>query len=139
MPKRNTYSKEDLTKIGYRVAKIRTDLCDENNTLFAERLKIAKQTASGLCSGEKSVGKKTIEKILQAFPQVSRTWLVLGEGPMLLADSGSQVINGDGNHHNTNNSVSDRLLAVIEQDQIERLRLMAIIENLIMQGDEKRQ
>lgn len=130
MPKKIIYTSEELKKIGYRVAKIRTDLCGENNNLFAEKLKVAKQTASGLCSGEKSVGKKTIDKILAAFPEVSRAWLVLGEGPMLVADNGAQVIRGDNNHHNTTNSVNDRLLSIIEQDQRERLELLAIISKL---------
>jgi len=82
MTRKTTYSDEELTKIEYRIAKIRKELCEDNNTLFAEKLGIAKQTASNLCGGKKSVGKRTVDKILNTFPTISKKWLLLGEGCM---------------------------------------------------------
>lgn len=93
MARKKTYTPEELTKIGNRIAKIRTDFCDENNTSFAQSLGIAKQTASNLVNGDKYPGKKTIRRILDAFPDVSERWLTLGEGPMLNRDVN---ITGDG-------------------------------------------
>ena len=131
MAKKTIYTDEELHKIGYRVAKIRTDFCDDNNTLFAERLGMSKQTASGLCNGTKSVGKQTIEKILAAFPQVSRSWLVVGEGNMLKGDNSNQTNVGDHNSNSGNiTNVDERLLDMLEKNQIERLELLSIIKNL---------
>ena len=130
MGKKTIYSVEELKKIGYRIAKIRTELCAENNTLFAEKLNIAKQTASNICNGERSIGKKTIEKILDVFPQVNRAWLILGEGDMLKSDGNSQTITGNNNHHNSNSNIDSRLLKMLEDSQQERLKLLTIIENL---------
>lgn len=129
MTKKTTYSEEELTKIENRIAKIRTDLCEDNNTLFAEKLGIAKQTASNLCGGKKSVGKKTIEKILDAFPNISRKWLLLGDGDMY--NNGNVTNIGDHNNNSGNiTNIDDRLLKMLEDSQQERLKLLTIIENL---------
>lgn len=45
---------------------------------------------SGLC-GNENVGKAVIETILSVFPEVSRSWLVTGEGTMLSANSNTEV------------------------------------------------
>lgn len=66
-----------------RVAQIRTELCDDNNTEFARRLGKSRQHVSALCNGKSKVGKQTLELLLSAFPSVSREWLYFGEGSML--------------------------------------------------------
>lgn len=131
MARKRIYTEEELADLGNRIAKIRTELCDESNTIFAEKLGIAKQTASNLCGGSKGAGKRTIDKILDAFPEVNRKWLVLGEGPMLVGDHSAQT--NVGNHSNNSgniNTVDSRLLKMLEDSQQERLKLLTIIENL---------
>lgn len=113
------------------MAEIRRVLCDNSNNKLAAKLGTTPQIVSNLVSGRRNLGMRTAEKILVAFPQLSREWLYTGDGPMLVsADNGSQAINGDGNHHNTVNTVDERLLTIIETDQKERLELLAIIRNL---------
>lgn len=124
-------NEKKLTDSSKKVAEIRRVLCDNSNNKLSEKLGLSPQTVSNLTAGLRGIGRGTAEKILAAFPEISRVWLLAGEGPMLVsADNGSQVINGDGNHHNAVNSVDDRLLAIIETDQRERMELLAIIRNL---------
>lgn len=133
MAKKIIYSDEELTKIENRLAKIRTELCEESNTIFAEKLGIAKQTASNLIGGQKSIGKKTIEKVLEAFPNISKKWLILGEGDMY-TNNNSFVQQSNVGDHNSNSgnitNVDERLLKMLEDSQKERLKLLTIIENL---------
>lgn len=131
MAKKKIYTDDELTNLGYRIAKIRTDLCGENNTLFAEKLGIAKQTASNICSGDKSVGKRTMDKILEAFPQVSKTWLVLGVGDMFVEGGNGSNISSVGNNNSNNiTTVDNRLLDLLEDAARDRRDLLEIIKNL---------
>ena len=69
-----------------RINKIRSVLCDGNNTLFSQKIGKTKSYCSQICSGSKQIGNGMIEEILAAFPQVNRVWLMLGEGDMLIKD-----------------------------------------------------
>lgn len=95
-----TEEHKNTETINSRIAKIRTKYCSNSNTLFAKKMDLSKQTTSNLCSDGTSVGAKTINRILTAFPQVSRTWLVLGEGPML-----REEMNGSVSVSNSTNTV----------------------------------
>lgn len=66
-----------------RIREIRDKFCDGNNLKFAQKLQIVPQTASNYCNGQRSVTDKFIEKVLIAFPMVSRTWIYLGVGGMI--------------------------------------------------------
>lgn len=124
-------SKKKFSESAKKVIEIRRVLCNNSNNELAARLGLSPQTVSNLTAGLRGIGRGTAEKILAAFPEISRSWLLADEGPMLVsAENGSQVINGDGNHHNAVNSVDDRLLSIIETDQRERMELLAIIRNL---------
>lgn len=123
-------NEKKLSEWAKRVEKIRRILAENNNNVFAERVGITPQLASAIVSGNKGVGRNVAEKILAAFPEVSRMWLYTGEGQMIEQGDNSQAIIGNGNHHNTNGSTDERLLAIIEQDQRERLELLAIIKQL---------
>lgn len=72
-----------MNEISSRLLKIRVKLCDDNNNIFAEKLGISKQQASNYVNGKSNPGQKKLEEVLDAFPEVNRTWLILGEGPML--------------------------------------------------------
>lgn len=115
-------SKKKFSESAKKVIEIRRILCDNSNNKLAEKLGLSPQTVSNLTAGLRGIGRGTAYKILAAFPEISRSWLLADEGPMLVsADNGSQVINGDGNHHNAVNTVDERLLTIIETDQKERL------------------
>ena len=113
-----------------KLVEIRENLCKNRSNLLAEKLGISPQVLSNIISGKRGIGKKTADRILVAFPEINPLWLYKDDGLMLVADNGAQVITGDNNHHNTTNSVNDRLLSIIEQDQRERLELLAIISKL---------
>jgi len=49
---------------------------------FADKIQVSRGTISHILKGRNDPGKDTIEKILNKFPDISSTWLLLGEGPM---------------------------------------------------------
>lgn len=65
-----------------RIRQIRDYFCFGNNTEFAKKLGVNTNQSSALCCGKQSVGLESIEKVLAAFPDVSRRWLLTGEGSM---------------------------------------------------------
>ena len=76
-----------------------------------------------------------LSKIFEAFPQLSRVWLLAGEGPML--NEGTTItqsnVNGDNNVNtdlkNAINEIGEqRKITAKAQEQIDRL--LAIIERL---------
>lgn len=70
--------------INSRISEIRDHFCDKNNKKFAEMLGISTSRASNLCNSEPSIGTNIKERILKAFPEVSRAWLYFGDGDMLI-------------------------------------------------------
>lgn len=55
---------------------------------------------SGLSNGyvkamRKGFGTEKLENVLSAFPNLSRDWLLYGEGPMLTTSSDTSIVNGD--------------------------------------------
>ena len=92
--------------------------------------------ANGYLSALKdSPSSERIEIILKTFPQLSRVWLLAGEGPML--NEGTTItqsnVNGDNNVNtdlkNAINEIGEqRKITAKAQEQIDRL--LAIIERL---------
>lgn len=82
-----------------RIKQIRTHFCSNSNTYFAQKINRSAHFASQLCTGKSNPGSKMLDTILQAFPEVSRTWLYFGEGEMLKAE----VVNTA--NGNTNSSI----------------------------------
>ena len=109
-------------EINDRVKKIRAVLCENDNNLFAKKLGKSKQYASSICMNDTSVGKKMQEEILDAFPEVNRAWLILGEGSMLTTPnndaslsnkkSSGNTINNTG--ANSTNSINEVLMKMYE-------------------------
>ncbi len=79
-----------MAEISQRISEIRAYFCENNNKKFADMLGKSHTYTSGLC-GNENVGKAVIETILSVFPEVSRSWLVTGEGTMLSANSNTEV------------------------------------------------
>ena len=91
-------------------------------------------------AGRNDIGKKTIEKILATYPDLSRTWLLTGEGSMLLGDvSGDHNAIGHGasvTHSDCRNIVEKFLGELAEQrklvseSQRQVDRLLSIVEKM---------
>lgn len=68
---------------------------------FIEYMNLTKkefETASGLSNGylnncKGNVGATKLEGILTAYPQLNRTWLLTGEGEMLVTDATPRIVN----------------------------------------------
>lgn len=71
------------TSLSRRIAQIRRELCNDDNTEFARRLGKSRQYTSALCNGRSQAGKQTLDLILSALPMVNRQWLYFGDGSML--------------------------------------------------------
>lgn len=78
---------ENKTEISQRIAEIKTFFCNGNNGEFAQKLGVTEQYASNISNGTKSTGQKLLDKILEVFPEVSKSWLYFGVGEMLVATS----------------------------------------------------
>lgn len=77
-------------EISSRIDQIRQYFCNGVNVDFAAKIGKDPTYTSQLCTGTKSIGNKIIEKILETFPEVSKTWLYLGEGDMLTSGGTSE-------------------------------------------------
>lgn len=44
--------------------------------------------------GKSDLGSKTIDKILSKYQDLSRVWLLTGDGPMLTTSSDTSIVNG---------------------------------------------
>ena len=76
--------------INEKISKIRDAFCNGDNGVFATRLGVSTQYASNICKNGKNVGEKQKQHILDVFPDVSRSWLLAGEGTMLKSESISE-------------------------------------------------
>ncbi len=91
-------------------------------------------------AGRNDIGKKTIEKILATYPDLSRTWLLTGEGSMLLGDvSGDHNAIGHGASvtHSDCCNIVDKFLGelaeqrkLVSESQRQVDRLLSIIEKM---------
>lgn len=75
-----------MSTINERIWEIRNQLCDGNNQLFANRMGVTKQVASSYVRNGYSIGKKVQENLLSVFPNLSKVWLLTGEGSMLKSE-----------------------------------------------------
>ena len=121
----NADNQRKFSAISARICKIRDKFCYGDNTEFAAKLGVSTSQTSNLCGGKFSVGKSSIEKILNAFPEVSKDWRVNGEGAMLRTDSSTQKsrVNGDNSgiivQHGDNSTYNNHseLLSVVHSQQ----------------------
>lgn len=77
-------------------------------------------------SGKTDLGKKAVDAILKNFPDLNKTWLLAGEGDMILGNFGSASDGGSINHCEVITRLTDqnsRLLTIIEEQ-------MQVIKNL---------
>ena len=94
--KRDPIEVENSRKRALKIQEIREKLCKNDNSIFAAKIGVSKQYASGLCTASERITDKTLEKILKFFPEVSRAWLFSDEGEMLLCDCPSSAHRSEG-------------------------------------------
>lgn len=63
---------------------------------FAKNIGVDTANLNKMVKGQQSITKKTVQKIISAYPQVSEEWLLTGEGEML-RQSSSQNVTGNNN------------------------------------------
>lgn len=97
---------------------------------------------SGLSNGyvnamRKGLGTEKLENVLSAFPDLSRDWLLYGEGPMLTSSSDTSIVNGDHNSQAvgdgataTNNEGVKECLEIIRQQQDSITNLVETVNRL---------
>ena len=53
---------------------------------FADKIQVSRGTVSHILNGRNNPNKETIEKILNAFPDISKAWFISGEGTMYIRE-----------------------------------------------------
>lgn len=141
----NTKNASKKTDLSTRISKIRAVFCGNNNTKFAQETGISVQMASSICTGNKPAGNQTLDRILRAFPRVSRAWLIVGDGDMLrpepapsfsadvVTNTALDLVNGDliqgkDIHLPSNQTDLDRLITMLENKDRQIDRLIALLE-----------
>ena len=66
-----------------------------NQQDFVERIGSDKSTVSQVLSGKLSIPNNMFDKIYNAFPDISQSWLLTGEGPILKEDSNAPIFQRD--------------------------------------------
>lgn len=118
-----------MDKKSARIAEIRQTFFNGNNRKMSLNTGIEETYLSRICKGNAEPGDALFEKILQALPEISRSWLYLGEGEMMNKQSNQVNINnqnGDNFHveQSVNVDMMKELLAEKDariNDQSERI------------------
>lgn len=74
-----------MTTINERILFIIKHFCDGNKAEFARVMGEIPQTINGWL--KRNIGSSVLNKIIEKFPEVSKTWLITGEGSMLIEDT----------------------------------------------------
>lgn len=119
-------------EISSRIDQIRQYFCNGVNVDFAAKIGKDPTYTSQLCTGTKSIGNKIIEKILETFPEVSKTWLYLGEGDMLVSGSA---------HEQTTPAASPDAeeLAMLRKNNAAHLKHIELLEEKVSSLEEQLQ
>lgn len=120
------------SEFGFRFSEIRSYFCENSNKKFAEMVGIPEKQSSNYCGGSKVPGKKILDKVLEAFPEVSRVWLLLGEGSMLNQQSAPSIntINQTGDNTQNNSVTSEDVSKLIEAVSSQQKTIQTLVEML---------
>lgn len=111
--------KENVNAGYQRIRQMMAYLNFSSDKKFAEAIDVSPQNLYDIKAGKKGVTPFVAEAIAKKFPQLSKSYVMLGEGEMLVS-APLQNIQGNNNHHNNNGSDA-RYIAHLESE-IEELR-----------------
>lgn len=78
-----------------------------------------------------SISAQKMRGIVEAFPKLSISWLIGGEGPMLVPDGPAQVAQNIAGHNEQNaTAIVETIAHQLEEKDTQIGRLLGIIENL---------
>ena len=116
-----------------RLLQIR-DFYGLNTTKFEKKCGLSQGTINSM---RKGLGYKNRAKVIDACPEISKTWLIMGTGSMLKdsSDSSINILNGENNTNcgnipvNPNTEIEQLRKRIEEQDKLIS-KLTDIITNL---------
>ena len=124
-----------------RLTQIRVTFCDNKTRLFAQKTGINENMLGNYCSGLRTPGKKTLEKILAAFPAINADWLLMGKGQML--STSTPVSEGTAKEERRLGEAADGQVAILREllrEKDERIeRITAENARLRMQLQQERE
>lgn len=87
---------------------------------FAKNIGVDTANLNKMVKGQQSITKKTVQKIISAYPQVSEEWLLTGEGTMLKGQQPQQynspnAVIGNNNVVQSNNTYGSKIPNVITE------------------------
>lgn len=105
---------------------------------FAEKCGFLPDTISNIKLGRCSISKTVFRKIIKAFPDINKSWLLDGEGEMLKNNQSIKEVEAKGHFVNSpvaNNvrndpSIIEGLMRAMEKKDEQMDRLLSIIEQL---------
>ena len=109
-----------------RILQIRDYFCNGNNREFAKKLNMSEQYASNMTHGTKNISATFLNKILDAFPDVDRTWLYFGEGSMLKNNNTGDI----SNNHAGGDILGNGAVKTTPENDTTIAELVAIIKRL---------
>lgn len=106
--------------------------------LSQKRFEEAAHISNGYVNNLKaSPSSKVLQKIFGAYPELSQSWLLTGEGPMLTSSSDTSIVNGDHSSQAvgdgamaTNNEGVKECLEIIKQQQESISKLVDTVNSL---------
>ena len=113
-----------MTTINERILFIIKHFCDGNKAEFARVMGEMPQTINGWL--KRNIGSNVLNKIIEKFPEVSKTWLITGEGSMLIEDS----IVPESTTVDKDDDEKAELIKIIEELRKENSRLVETNERL---------
>lgn len=124
-----------------RLTQIRVTYCDNKTRLFAQKTGINENMLGNYCSGLRTPGKKTLEKILAAFPAINADWLLMGKGQML--STSTPVSEGTAKEERKQSEAAEGQVAILREllrEKDERIeRITAENARLRMQLQQERE
>ena len=106
--------------------------------LSQKRFEEAAHISNGYVNNLKaSPSSKVLQKIFGAYPELSQSWLLTGEGPMLASSSDTSIVNGDHSSQAvgdgataTNSEGVKECLEIIKQQQDSITNLVETVNRL---------
>lgn len=107
------------------------EFCFKTNISIAEF-----ERRSGLSNGyfaaltKDEVGGRKLKGIIEAFPKLSISWLMTGEGPMLLEGGSVSAVNIGGDNNQNATAIVETIAHQLDEKDKQIDRLLGVIENL---------